>query len=302
MAVRIRSNLGIAALHHRVAGGWRLWCVARMLDERGAGYIDYSTLYTYLVENVGVARQNFHRWLKEATQFGFFKRAIRRGADTRFLLCGESHVAVLLGTGRVDARYLVVEDVHQLFRRGWRNLLWSGYFANHLQGRIVSRKTIAEISGIERHRQRRWERDLGVQRVTNFWDSGMSGEAVSQALDENLPSFACNGKMFVRLPDMRRVSNLPTGPHGRARKNNRKIKMIMASSKGGAGAKTTKTKRLFYPNLKTAIKKSHRPASPVVWFLQQQTWNAPTQKTWQVWVPIYRLIPFISEETCPRLS
>lgn len=283
--IRFRPSMGLTAIQERVAGGWRLWLVARHLDKQGAGYVDHSNLFNYLVNELGVARQNFGRWLKEAQQYRFFKKVILRGKDKRYILTGETIAAAYLGLERVDKRYMVVQPA-ELFQRGWRKKVWEGYIATHLNGKVISRNKIQEITGFNRQKQIRLEKGINVVYIHNYWQTDFSGNLDKMCAEFGVPAISHKGKLLIRLPDSRVAAVEPEQlPCGRARHINRALKHMVASSKSGAGAKK-KCSRMFYPSIYEAHEKLRKSPYQQVWYQRKHCTirNHPVQ----VWRALYK--------------
>ncbi len=287
--IRVRSNIGIAALNHHVAGGWRLWCVASYLDPKGAGYVDHSVLLEFLANQLGVPRQNFQRWLKEALSFGFFKRIIQKPHDKRYLLSGEASVAMRLGLSRIDRRYMLMRP-RLLFRKGWRNRVWEGYLTANWNGKIISRSKITELSGVERHRQRRWEQNLNIEYAHNYWlmdKIKQPEQSLPFLFEANIPAIIYKDKLHIRLPDSRTLhKSISRLPFGQSRRINKQLKRWNALSKSGAGAKLPVC-RLFYTDIHALGKKIKKtPADKL--FYQRECLLRRHKHNVYTWKAIYK--------------
>lgn len=212
-----------------------------IIKEDLLGFLDYLL----------VPARTRSRWIRAAIDHGFLAEAIS-GGEQVFFLAGLERVARINGLDEVGRRPVEV-PAQKIVRPGWINTVWLAFLTT--QSPRLSRETLEEMTGIERHRQVAYERGQPIEKRRNFVLGGTAdhyrGELDNSRFGTNTFIHTPSERVAHRLPDERLVrSNLVKQlPRGRCRKVNVRLRMNSCSM---ARVNRPQKKRLYYPDRPSA--------------------------------------------------
>jgi len=137
----------------------RLWEFAHWLDVGGRGLIERDVLKRQALEHV--SPRTFRRWLRQAHEL----RLINPWSRGYWQLEAHGRAYRRLGL-RCDRRKAVIPDMADLFRPGWKAVVYDAFVAA-LGERPISRKTIETLTGKSASSQRRYQKRAGVKAKRN---------------------------------------------------------------------------------------------------------------------------------------
>jgi len=226
--IRLWPLQGLAAARSNQGGGWRLFILAKHLDQSGRGAIQAEAL-TRAARAQGIAPRTLARWQAQAEKAGLIRPITKTGG--KWLLLA-SHQAACIATGCRQVGRLTQIRLKDLFREGWRATLWAAYEQTH-QGRPITRATQEALTGVPISTQRALDNQARVTRQSNYCLTGLSPDHIPGLQDMGRPGvfvwrYRKNGKTIVqaayRLPDSRRADHLAESMgKGRAKKVNKAI-------------------------------------------------------------------------------
>lgn len=251
--VKIRPTLVLCAKKLKLSGGYRLWLLARNLDANGQGSVVRQEVFEY-AKYLGLSRKQFYRWLKQAIEAGFVEEKKRKSSGLEVIvLRSEAKVAIKVGLGRVD-KYLTVVDARTLVKPKWMHVVWQHYITLNYNGKMISRSTLAAITGVERHQQSRYERDAGLEKTKNYVKTEKDGNLAPGMREHGLTSaFSHQGYLYYRIPDTRFGIDVIKAGRGSSTKINKILKQRQSTAsenKGVAGSNVDEVYRLFFVDSK----------------------------------------------------
>ncbi|MBK8935319.1 MAG: hypothetical protein IPM76_23980 [Chloroflexi bacterium] len=197
-AIILLPALALAFLREERAAEGRLWLLLRHLDEAGQGWINKQTAVAHLTDPASPLRLYHERYLRLllARGDGVFWQWVT-GEDGRIWLYRPERVAAALGVERLDGRRVALPLADLLaslsvvkahFYASFHSAQ-AGVGADGLSedgprasgapsrppgqpswppGQPISRAALAELSGVSRRTQQRYEAQAGVRRQANF--------------------------------------------------------------------------------------------------------------------------------------
>jgi hypothetical protein len=234
--VRVLPFLAFASYGQKAGGAWRLWTLAKALDQAGSGVVVFEDLKNYVLE-MGAGDKSFRRWLTDAKRRGWLHQVQRRDGSKVLILAGLVRVAGALGVSDPGGNWIKVR-AKDLVVDGWRGFVWAGYLTT-FKG-PVSRERLEALTGVPQRTQALWEQTPGIEHEKNYAISGISGDHLTGFREHCRPaSFefrdrSTNEKNVIawRLPDRRKVSSYTAelSNRGRLRKARRKLSSLEAAS------------------------------------------------------------------------
>lgn len=219
---------GMAAARSNLGGAWRLYMLAKHLDQSGRGAIDGEAL-TRAARAQGIAPRTLARWQAQAEKAGLIKPITKTGGKWYLLA---SHQDACIATGCHQVGRLTQIRLRDLFREGWRATLWAAYEQTH-QGRPITRAKQESLTGVPISTQRALDNQARVTRQSNYCLTGLSPDHIPGLKDIGRPGvfvwqYRKHGKTITqaayRLPDSRRADHLAESMgKGRAKKVNKAI-------------------------------------------------------------------------------
>lgn len=249
--LKIWPQLGLRAIKTNRSGAWRLWELARHLDEQGSGRVELSSLRKLIVTQAGAHRSTFSRWLRQAENCGAIVIA-----DEYVYYVNLGRMAAILGAERITRPAAITTET--LIRQGWRKHVWAGYLAT-VATNPISQRTKKQLTGISARTQARYQRGIGHGRK-NFVPRGEGTQKNADAYRELffLTVFCNDGRLIQRHPDIRIVPmdtalSLPRGRSQRRAQKYMNSLMLLAQ-----GNRDEAHPRLYFANDKAAARAIQR--------------------------------------------
>jgi hypothetical protein len=216
------SGLAIEAVRKscKHGGAWRLWQLARTIDQAGSGQITRAQLRDFL-NSLEIDTRTQRRWLHDAAAIGFIRLPVFEGPAARVFLASAGAVGAILGCKDVGRR-VRLEDARQLAGTDWRSHLWAACLTRHKE-RPISRRTLQQLTGAPARTQRYREAKAGVKREANYSRSDVPADHLTGIKEhgKHAGAFASrNGRVFWRLPNSYKNDRAQLANEGRRRKAN----------------------------------------------------------------------------------
>lgn len=207
-AIKITPLAGLAAINNNQGGAFRAWTVARNLSNSGKASLSEikSTL-----RHFGVHPRTARRWIAQAESLGLWQRD---GDTVYFLSWGKA--GAIFGS-RWIAQPTYTKNPERLFQAGWHGLIYEMVMLS-FEERLISRQTLAEITGMDKHRQLGLE-TRSIEKRPNFAKIGQLEkgsdwlEHVKKLRNEfDIPAlFNWKGELVRQLPNLYLVNNPEIG-------------------------------------------------------------------------------------------
>lgn len=213
--VKFNPLVGLKSFRMSEAGGaWRLFVLAKNLVTTGNDYIEREALREYAA-SLGILEKTFKRWVTAARNFDLVRDVQRKGGEWMLILTSNDKAASIMGS---ESKGKAVTMSARLFvGKQWRAYVFAGFEAT-FNGRLISRKKQAELSGIPESTQRKFDKEAGVKRQKNYAVSNIHANGYSAVLEfGNRASLykywdktTHQLKLGWRLPDSRRFDGAMT--------------------------------------------------------------------------------------------
>jgi hypothetical protein len=204
----------------RVGGGYRLYVLAKALDQEGRGAVPRETLREYAL-SLGVLPRTWERWVFEARAFGLLWDVQRWDGHWEMILSGAATAAHAMKCETVGTcKVTMAADL--LIGAGWKARVWAAYEATH-NGRPVSREWMQKAVNVPVSTQRYRDACAGVTRQSNHARLVYKADALSMLKDFGHHKglyIRKDGFIGSRKPDSRFTTLADRGRKGRARKAN----------------------------------------------------------------------------------
>lgn len=170
--IKLWPMVALWAIKANRGGAFRVWLLAKALDQAGSGWISRAQLWGFIGE-LGIGERKRRRWITDSLSVGLIAESKRRGGEEVYILSSLAAAAEKLECKTIGRPALLT--VNRLISEGWRSYVWSAYLAT-LKGRPMSQACKESVTGIEKRTQRNYQN--GYRR------KGKNGEVV-----EILPPF-----------------------------------------------------------------------------------------------------------------
>jgi hypothetical protein len=213
----VKFNPLVGLKSFRKSGGgsaWRVVVLSKALDVNGTGKIYRNSLLEF-AQFLGINNKTIQRWLTEARKFGVVFDIQSETGEWMLILHSNEKVASIMGCDRKGKS--VIMPTKLLVGKKWRANVF-GAFENTFNGRLISRKKLAELSGIPESTQRKLDKEAGVEHTKNYAVSNIHANGYSAVLE-----FGKRASLFKywdkkthqlklgwRLPDSRRFHGAVT--------------------------------------------------------------------------------------------
>jgi hypothetical protein len=178
--VKFNPLVGLKSFHTSGAGGaWRLLVLAKALDINGVGKIPRDYLQRFAL-SLGIQSKTFNRWLTAARNLDFVFDIQSQSGEWMLILVSNEKAASIIGCESKGKA--VTMSVKLLIGKKWRAYVF-GAFENTFNGRLITRKKQAELSGIPESTQRKFDKEAGVERKKNFAISNIHANGYSAVLE-----------------------------------------------------------------------------------------------------------------------
>jgi hypothetical protein len=283
--------MGIHAQDTKHAGAWRLSVLASALDHNeqcdhangickgGSGKIERAKLEAEAIA-LGVKRSTFYTWLADARKFG-----ILNGAGEYLYIASQQRLANIFLCNDIDKSKAVV-PIKLLFRAGWKDVVFAAYLkANHhrnigytkklkpvYRGKVISAKTIENVTGIPARTQRRYKKYIQTKRnivVTTIPGSWETAKTLNQCAKEH----GKNRHYFV-FNDARQKDPAGVKDYRRVIAHTAPARRTVQDKHAAIGAKGRRVQILKGLRLVSVCNYSNYPARP------QQAMNSETMRIW----------------------
>jgi hypothetical protein len=224
--LKIWSTLGLSAIRHRHPGAWRVWEIARHIDQAGSGKVKRTELNQYL-NGLGVEPRTRRRWIADALTTGLFEPG-----RVNIYITGLYRVAQILYVTKIGKPAKI--NVQALVHKGWRAVVFEAFCAT-LTG-PMSQRTKQELIRITPRTQRNYiSKGLGYSRKNYAIRSESADHAQGLRDVRGLAVFVNRkGELIQRSPDLRIVpsSVAVPAPRGRARKVQKQLNALCYLARG----------------------------------------------------------------------
>lgn len=207
----------------RIGGGYRLYVLAKALDQQGLGNVKRDELREYAL-SLGVSPRQWQRWITEARTFGLVKDWQRKTGEWMLALPNAGAAAFSMNCESIGNRKVSMR-ADLLIGSGWKARIWAAYEATH-NGKPISRERMQKIVNVPVSTQRYRDTQAGVMRQPNFAKLKAKADALPM-----LREFGQHKALFVRedghigsrKPDARFTDIALRGGKGRTRKANKTL-------------------------------------------------------------------------------
>lgn len=204
----------------RVGGGYRLYVLAKALDQQGRGAISRKQLRQW-TRALGLSWVQWKRWLEEARNNDLLRDVQRQSGEWELILPGAAAAARAMNCEAVGA-CKVTMAAYLLIGAGWKARVWAAYEATH-RGRPISRERMQKLVNVPVSTQRYRDNQAGVTSQANY--ARLKNRAGDLAM---LREYGQHKGLYVRKdgflgsrkPDSRTTDIAERGRKGRARKAN----------------------------------------------------------------------------------
>jgi len=271
-SIKIYPLIGLAAKRNRAGGSFRLWVVARHLDQpEGSGKVRIKDLKEYL-EIMGVNPRTYRRWIHNAVAIGIFEQDLS-GRFYRYK--SPARTAIILGAKTIVTP-VVIQDPVRLFEAGWIGVVWAGFLESLNRDRPVSRAVLEKMSGVPETTQRYYERIAGdmIKVFPSFnvigpireKDPEKRGEQVQHLRrSQEDDSYRIMGNMLVQqLPNVYTASGINRSNPGRSRKEREVLSHLFS----GQQVKD-EIPRLYYNSRRASERAAKRHEHTTFYFIDQ---------------------------------
>jgi len=229
--VSFYAEMGVQAARRKsyIGGGWRLYAIAKSLDENGTGRIKRDDLEKFM-SSLGVPVTTYKRWLKQARNYSLLSDIQSQTGEWFFILPNAGAAADAMGLERIGRKVAIY--ARDLIGNGWKARVWGAYEAIH-NGRPIAREKMQKIINVPVSTQRYRDNAAGVERTRNYCKSEIKADMLTSLKDySNHKGVYVGGDGFIywRLPNSYQVSFAMRGGRGRARKANKIIKIIQSEN------------------------------------------------------------------------
>ena len=234
------------------APAWRAWAVARVAAAAAgtSGDVAIETFYQ-AAAGAGIPRRSIERGVNQARALGWLRKVKGINRPDRFIIAGQK--ALALDTNRRPGKRQVEIPLSWLAGAGWRARACCTWYETIntqpmtiLAPRIereagkpkvkvlpkrlnpISRKAQEELTGVDRYKAARYDRQAGVRKQTNWQLTDRPASEVSMFREHGKPAVAINGKVAIRKPDARELDGVRVSNFGKGKN------ILIALTKRGA--------------------------------------------------------------------
>ena len=175
-SVKIWPVVGLGAIRTNLGGPFRLWSIARHLDNKGSEVVVMHMLKDYC-DSLGINQRTYLRWQSDAKDYGIITlRYWSKSEQSVISLKKLASAAKIFECQRIG--YPVIIPTYLLLNYGWRGWVWAAYLAT-LGERPISRGKMREITGVPEQTQRDYENQIGIQKIENYAVTDLSADHLS---------------------------------------------------------------------------------------------------------------------------
>ena len=204
----------------RVGGGYRLYVLAKALDQEGRGSVTRERLRAYVL-SLGVHPRTWERWVIEARNNDLLTDWQRKNGEWMFAIPSPGAAAYSMNCESVGSCKVTLR-ASLLIGRGWKAYVWAAYEATH-SGRPISRERMQKIVNVPVSTQRYRDRRAGVTRKANYAKLLLKADALPMLKEYGHHKglhVRKDGYIGSRKPDSRFTYFAERTGRGRARKAN----------------------------------------------------------------------------------
>jgi len=278
--VKVWPLMGISAWRNQHGGAYRLWILAKAIDQEGSGAVTDAELRG-AARSLGVHKRSFRRWLAHAGELGLLETLQRRSGKA-YRISSHEKGAQALGCSYAGPRYVMVPLKRLFNNKRWKGVLFAAAKTYTSRQKVyetldketqqatkavktvwspISREALQKMTGISRSAQWRLEKKSGTRIRKCYATPDIDGSMLDGVRDFWKPHAFPNphtGKVAWRMPNIHQVpSNYASrGKYGRSKKINR----ALVRGNGSAGslksdvAQSDDIYRVFYDDHKAAEK------------------------------------------------
>lgn len=212
--LKIWPNIGLASIQAKHTGAWRIWSLAKALDQEGVGIVSRFDLFQYL-SSLGVDIRNRQRWLLDAIET---RLLIESKSNRVYYLTSTEKAAIALNCNQAGKSASV--PTRKLVCPGWRSFIWAAHLTGYNE-RLVSQTLKCELTGVSDRTQRNYQKLLPESLRKNYSHTRLNKGDIDQSKETTgRHFFKWRDKVYQRLPDIRLVPRevARSLPKGRSRK------------------------------------------------------------------------------------
>ena len=209
---------------------FRLYFMAKAFDQ-GTGHVPKDSFKDFM-KGMGISNTSFYRDLGETLEWGLICESKNENGDKVLHLAKWETVVEVAGVSKWIECWVLI-PIEQLSCKGWISIVWASYLKN-FEGRLISRQTLEEKTGVPRRTQINREGQAGVKNFSNYANFGKPEDnpELTMRLHGQPGIYYKHGFVRTRLPNRRVVSEkIKLANKGRLR-NIRRASNIMVGSQG----------------------------------------------------------------------
>jgi len=258
---KLHGSLAVAAIAQHADSELRLWCLSRMIDGAGSGVVDDHVLRDAVGRYIGVSERQVSRLLVECKRRGWLA-LVKRHSDGRRVryIASLERVARSLGVEDVTRPALIpVSDLRKL--KGWRDACWAAFRA--VGPRMISRRKLADLSGIDARSQFNYERENErIEVQNNIAITSMPSMLLDGIVEfDERPAFRCGRSVAWVIPNSYKCT-VDLAALGMAKRVSGYLRAGGVLNNYAATRSGQHRQRLFYGYVKSgeqAMRREHRP-------------------------------------------
>ncbi len=231
--VTFYSLMGIEAARRGSGSGgaWRLWVLARALDNAGRGIIKRDDLRAFVVGHLGVNRMTWKRWYSDAMRLEIFKES-RNAAGVWYMVFSNAGI-IGAALGCVDGvGRRVTMPAAALVGYGWAARVFAAHEVTY-KNKPIARETMQKKINVSRSTQQYREARAGVKKIMNIAKMNRGADHLPGVVDHDRNPGAWfvdkKGILNRRLPNTYQYKNAVLSQRGRGRKVNRILRGLINS-------------------------------------------------------------------------
>lgn len=179
--MRVYPLIGLKSLKLAEAGGaWRIFTLAKHL----AGIFDHVKREDVISRalELGIREVTVKRWIDSARNYNLFVDVQRKSGEWMFILPSNKNAATFLNSTLGNPVELPEE---LLFSKDWRGYVFAAWQAQVTKNgtKLVSQNKQAELSGVDRQAQRKYNKQAGVTSQKNYAVSNIHANGYSGVLE-----------------------------------------------------------------------------------------------------------------------
>lgn len=230
-SAKIHPRLAQRCLKLRIARAYRVWLLARAINDGGSGRVRRAELKAAITKYGwrGLSRTTLAHILRKGE--GIFWRGYRRDGEPWLKLCGLAQVCLTIGINRNRLAYDPLEMPLHWGKTlaGFRAIAYASMHPIATDeepfGNPISRATLEESVGFSRQTLYRWEQLLGdrIQKRTNAYQNRRWNPEKDLPANSYVDYVGNKLALFTRLPNSYALIGFRRAPRGMIREVNERL-------------------------------------------------------------------------------